>query len=128
MECFYHQGSQACGICKSCQRGICKQCASEVSNGIACKEKCEDQAIELDNLVSNSIKMQKSSELLVNTASAGMGAGELFTLVLGAIFTAYGVYESTMFLTVLGVAFLLFGAFGIFKIFKAKKESNTDIT
>lgn len=124
MECFYHQGAQACGICKSCQRGICKQCASEITNGIACKQKCEEQAIELDNLVSNSIKMQKSSELLVNTASAGMGTGELFNLVLGAIFAAYGIYENNMFLTVLGGVFLLFGAFGILKIFKAKKESD----
>ncbi len=124
MECFYHQGSQACGICKSCQRGVCKQCASEVNNGIACKQRCEDQAIELDNLVSNSIKMQESSELLVNTASASIGAGELFNLVLGAIFAVYGIYEDTIFLTVLGVAFLLFGAFGILKIFKAKKESD----
>jgi hypothetical protein len=91
MECFYHNNVQACGICKSCQRGICKQCASEVKNGIACKGKCEEQAIELDNLVSSSAKMQKSSELIVQSVS--LGSGEIFNLVLGAIFR--NVHEIT---------------------------------
>ena len=120
MECFYHNNVQACGICKSCQRGICKQCASEVKNGIACKGKCEEQAIELNNLVSSSAKMQKSSELIVQSVS--LGSGEIFNLVLGVIFSGYGIYKEIPFLIVMGVAFLLFGCFGIFKIFKAKSE------
>jgi hypothetical protein len=123
MDCFYHENAQACGICKSCQRGLCKQCASEVNNGIACKGQCEEHAVELDNFVLNAIKMQGSNDVLVQSASASIGAAEYFQLVLGAIFMAYGIYEETTLLILLGVAFLLFGGFGIFKILKIRSES-----
>mgnify|MGYP000176131387 CR=1 FL=1 len=123
MECFYHPNASACGICKSCQRGICKECSSELENGIACKGKCEEQATALNDLVASSIKMQASSETLINKASSGIGASELFNIALGAIFTIYGISEEKIFLIILGVAFLLFGALGLVNLFKAKKTS-----
>ncbi len=82
MECYYHDGVQACGICKSCNRGICKNCAAEVNNGIACKGKCEDKVVELDNLISSSTEMQKPNMILMKSVS--VGAGDIFNLVLAS--------------------------------------------
>lgn len=38
MKCFTHTDSEAVGICKSCQKGICKVCAIELSTGLSCHD------------------------------------------------------------------------------------------
>jgi hypothetical protein len=43
MECFYHPAVAAAGICKNCHRGICRECAVELEDGIACPNRCEAQ-------------------------------------------------------------------------------------
>lgn len=37
MNCFNHPDIPAVGICKYCQRGLCKDCAIDSGCGIACK-------------------------------------------------------------------------------------------
>jgi hypothetical protein len=54
MNCFYHQDRPAIGICKNCQRGLCSDCAVEVPDGLACKERCERQVLLLGRLVKGS--------------------------------------------------------------------------
>jgi hypothetical protein len=41
MKCFYHRERDALGICKSCLKGICDECAIGVGNSLACKERYE---------------------------------------------------------------------------------------
>lgn len=122
MECYYHEDRSACGICKSCQRGICRDCASEVSNGIACKASCETQAAELDAMITFSKNMEEKSSLLIN--SVGIGTSELFNIVLGSLFFGFGLYEDKEFIMYLGIAFLVFGALGIIRYFRAKGAGN----
>jgi hypothetical protein len=43
MQCFYHPGVEAVGICKNCLRGICQESLTESDNALACKEKCEER-------------------------------------------------------------------------------------
>lgn len=50
MECFYHSSVAAAGTCKNCHRGICRECLSEVPEGIACRERCERQATAIGKL------------------------------------------------------------------------------
>ena len=56
MNCFYHPGVTAVGICKLCNRGLCPGCAAELPNGIACKSRCEEGVKLYDRLVEKNDK------------------------------------------------------------------------
>ncbi len=122
MECFYHESQSAVGICKSCQRGLCRTCAVEVKNGIACSGACEAEAEKLDRLVQQSESM--STEAVKLTNSVSMLSVELFNFVLGLIFAGMGLYLNNRLLLILGSAFLLFGTYGLIRVWKASKESS----
>jgi hypothetical protein len=42
VNCFYHQNEPAIGICKSCGKGVCRECAVDFTQGLACRGRCED--------------------------------------------------------------------------------------
>ena len=42
MNCFNHPDVPAVGICKACQKGLCKECAFDLGHGIACKNHREE--------------------------------------------------------------------------------------
>lgn len=42
MYCYQHENQAAQGICKSCYKALCKQCAVEIEMAITCKGKCEE--------------------------------------------------------------------------------------
>ena len=50
MKCFYHPESDAVGVCHCCQRGLCPQCAQEAAKAIACKGRCEQDVLALEEL------------------------------------------------------------------------------
>lgn len=41
MKCFQHASSDAVGICRNCQRGLCPDCVALVGVSVACKGRCE---------------------------------------------------------------------------------------
>ncbi len=43
MKCFNHETVDAVATCKNCCRALCRQCAVDVGNGIACRNVCEQQ-------------------------------------------------------------------------------------
>lgn len=45
MNCYTHTDSSAIGICKSCYKGVCSQCAIEIENGLACSETCKNSIV-----------------------------------------------------------------------------------
>jgi hypothetical protein len=47
MQCFVHAPDAAIGTCKSCGKGVCRQCAIEVDRGLACSKQCEPFAAGL---------------------------------------------------------------------------------
>jgi hypothetical protein len=118
MEFFYHQGNQACGVCKSCNRGICRDCASEVINGLACKDKCESEVIELNRMISGSQEIEDSAKAMIKSVS--VISGDLFNLAIGILFLGYGIYDDMDFILYLGVVFLLFGFVGLIRAWRSK--------
>ena len=83
MNCFYHRDRSAVGICKNCQRGLCSECAVEVPDGLACKERCERQVLLLGRLVKGSEHAGRKA----GTAYIAMG---LCMGVFAAIFAGIG--------------------------------------
>lgn len=51
MKCFYHPQIEAIARCKSCRKGLCKDCAIDVGNGIACKNRCECEVVAINEFL-----------------------------------------------------------------------------
>jgi len=122
MKCFYHNSVDAVAICKNCNRGICQECASELLNGVACKNRCEAEVEAVNNLINrNKTSYQK--------ASSAYSRNALIFLLLGILFLAFGGIDISSkpslgwFLLLGGIIFLI-GALFYFSI--GKKYSQKD--
>ena len=104
MKCFDHSDQDAVGICKSCQKGLCKDCAVDLTNGIACRARCEAQVRALSQLIESSVRLPPVATM----AHLHLG-GAAFNLVLGTVFTLWGIRGPGLVLA-LGVVFLIWGA------------------
>ncbi len=57
MNCFNHQDKPAVGACKSCLKGLCKDCLTELPNGLACKGSCEDRVNMLNRMTDSNAQV-----------------------------------------------------------------------
>jgi hypothetical protein len=112
MNCFYHSEHSAVGICKSCNRGICQACLTEVENGIACTATCVDEVKMLNSMIKRNAGIIKSHFI-----------GPIFIIALGAAFAYVGIQTEGMGLALyFGVLFILWGVVSLF--YAAKKNRN----
>ena len=106
MQCFYHPDQSAIGTCKVCSKGICGACAADLDHAIACKDKHEQRAIEIDFIVAKSAKALYSSKNMTWAAPA-------FYLFLAALFAGAGLFwrnETDWFLVLFGAGCFMFAA------------------
>ncbi|MCP3166397.1 hypothetical protein [Myxococcus qinghaiensis] len=54
MNCFQHAPVAAVGLCKNCQRGICLECLTDLGDGLACRNRCEQKVQALNTLLNRS--------------------------------------------------------------------------
>ena len=66
--------------------------------------------------------MDNSENTMINSASGT--STDVFYLIVGILFLGYGIYDNVDLLKYLGAIFILFGAIGLFRIFKAKDSTN----
>lgn len=62
MKCFSDE-NEAVGNCKSCCKGLCKSCLTDVGNGIACKDTCVKEVLDINEIVregKSNLKKMKS--------------------------------------------------------------------
>ena len=57
MECFKHENTSAVGICKSCNKAVCRDCAIEIPNGLACSDECAHYISELNEMNERGLKI-----------------------------------------------------------------------
>ena len=57
MKCYNHHETDTVGICKSCNKGVCSECAVDVGNGIACKNSCEEAVTDINDIMLMSKKI-----------------------------------------------------------------------
>ncbi len=111
MKCFNHPTVDAVAICKSCGRGLCRDCIVEVGLGCSCRNRCENDVAALNDLVERGRTVyQKSSTnhfwsgvflslmgvffllLGVSTvATSDQPVGGILWLFMGIIFTGWGI-------------------------------------
>ncbi len=121
MKCFNHQEIDAVGICKSCNKGLCPECAAEVDLSLACKATCIEEVAAIDAQIKRArvtMSAQKNSRMFLPS----------FFMVLGAIFIAINIYKTSGidYRTIPGVAFILFGVVFMFINRKWVKEMENE--
>lgn len=57
MQCFRHAPEEAVGLCKTCFKAVCRACAVDVGNGLACAGECERKVVELNEMWDRSAKI-----------------------------------------------------------------------
>jgi len=105
MKCFYHLQSDAVGICKNCQKGLCMECAVDVGDGLACKNRCEEQ-VKAANI------FMKRNQVVVQNSGTGYAMSVLIWVVLALFFFALGLIDAGS--SMLSYVFL--GAGGLFLV------------
>ncbi len=111
MQCFVHDDQPAVGLCKSCQKGLCRKCAVDVGNGLACSGPCEEEVKNLNEL------KQREKAVYKKTGAAYKRNAFIYAAV-GLIFVIWGlgaglVWDKAgmlIFMLPAGLVFLL-GAF-----------------
>ena len=98
MHCYYHPPRPAVAICTSCSRGLCSDCAADVPNATACRNRCEDEAIAIKEVMErNKTGYQKAAGLQVRNAiiyllmAVVVTAIGLLTLPSGWVMVGFGV-------------------------------------
>jgi hypothetical protein len=87
MICFYHNDMAAVGVCKSCNRGLCADCAADEGSGLACKGRCEERVKQTTAMVDTSLKNYQSNQRMVSRAWVN-------SLLFASVFIGFGLYTS----------------------------------
>lgn len=109
MKCYYHHERDAVGSCKSCQRGLCPECAVDLTQGLACRARCEEDVAGLIRLIQDNLRLAPTSASLMQGLRRGSVNAAVFQMIFGALFLAWGLYDEMTFIIALGAAFFLFG-------------------
>ena len=104
MRCFVHHEVEAVGTCRACNKGICRECASDLGHSICCRGNCEEKAKLLHSQVAQ-------GSIALRTQRRNRFFGPIFFLVIGAALLIWGSDGSTALNlgTVMGGAFIVFG-------------------
>src|SRR5512140_1915014 len=108
MNCFYHPGEPAVGICKHCGRGLCAQCTALVDDTLACKDRHEEQVRGM-NLVAARALLQATR------IRSGYMRNAVFYALVGLLFAAFGAWQ----LRFLGWEAVFFMMIGVFLVYAA---------
>jgi hypothetical protein len=110
MECYRHEGRVAVGCCRSCLKGVCRECAHDVGGGLACRGECEEAARGVIAMVSQGVD-QRGVQLGMVKSARGLWSGLAFVaLLVGAGVAVWG-FTLPYFreISLLGVPFLILG-------------------
>lgn len=125
MKCFYHLDRDAVGICKSCQRALCPECAADIGKGIACAGRCEDDARQLVQLADSSIRQQPANDFIIARMRRNRIVTALFYLLVGGGFIVASIpYPHLRFISFLGGVFLVFGIYALTQLPKTSETSD----
>ena len=122
MKCFYDPTQDAVGTCKSCQRGLSFPYLTEMEKGIACKDRCEEDAAALIALIErNLVASQAANQIMKRDSGTRYGSG-VFLVFIGGYF-AFSGYGSkhTSFLFYMGVGFVIYGAWTLIRAMRYAK-------
>jgi Flp pilus assembly protein TadB len=105
MDCFYHSGRRAIGLCRSCFRGLCGECATDLDRALACRNRCEEHAQALIRTLD--LSSQQRGTVAARRLLSGLS---VISLLVGVFVAVLGLrlpmYRE---IALLGIPFLLIG-------------------
>jgi hypothetical protein len=148
MRCFYHRDKEAVGICKSCGKGVCAECAVDLDKGLACRSRCEESTRSIIALIDRNIQLAaavpsaqivpSSQPMPTPAQSADYVAAQLSThirsthqfrwasgtlnLLIGLSLLGAGIVQGPLLLDFLGLWFLVFGAVTLFQTHRSSRQ------
>ena len=120
MKCFYHNDIDAIGLCKTCNKGLCPECAVDVGNGLACVDSCEKAVLSYNKMIDKNIELTSTSVSMIRGGPAFFLAA-LF-IVFGAFFMFIGSGENGTRFT-MGLIFLFFGIVQVVLVYRRRDKS-----
>ena len=112
--CYAHPDYQAIGICKSCHKGLCPECAAELDKGLACRGHCEEDV----RFINQELEASRKS---YDVARSSSSATALFYFVMGAIILLLGILTTIK--SPIGIAVIVFGGSFIGMGFQSRRTS-----
>jgi hypothetical protein len=82
MHCYTHQAVSAVGLCKTCFKALCPECAVDVGNGLACRGECEQKVKELNQMWDRSAKIYGIGSHKTSIPSTGVILWGLMSLAM----------------------------------------------
>lgn len=110
VKCFNHDAIDAVATCKNCSRALCRECAVDVGNGIACRNLCEQQVKALNAIL-------KRGQNALRRSAWSMYGLAVFLLLIAAVIgqdalrtneKGWSILGNGMALTFLGAAIFFF--------------------
>ena|ERR1700677_3169789 len=134
MNCFYHPTTVAVGLCKSCSKGICTECAVDMGKGLACKGRCEQDVTNVISLIDQGVNQRPMQAKLMGRARANSLILAGMPISLGLVFLGGGIYDFitegfgflSLFLLPLGLIFLGYGCFTIIRALTLPKITSPE--
>ena len=118
MHCFNHP-VQAIGVCKHCQRALCKACCTDLGHGLACKDNHEAEVKHYNDLIENAKRTYESAPRTSYFLP-------IFLIGMGAMFSYFGLKRGfDDFATIMGFGFIGFGIFSLITNLKLIKKITT---
>ncbi len=123
MNCYNHPEYPAVGICKSCHKGLCKECAVDTGNGLACNTNCEEEVKAINELLTRGMKAYQKTGKAYKRMALIYGLMGFISLLLSILLFVKSKNYAAFMIIPLGVIFLI-GAFLTIK--SAKQISSVD--
>ncbi|WP_223669078.1 hypothetical protein [Kangiella shandongensis] len=119
MKCYSHINKEAVGVCRACTKGICVDCSYDTGHGLACKESCEHEVDELQELVQRNKQIYSIGQKAPLIPSGAM-VYFMFTLIFAGwsiyLYITKGVIEPVSLMMGIGM-----GLIGVYVVFKNRK-------
>lgn len=96
MECFKHQPAGAVGLCKNCYKAVCRECAIELENGLACSDECAKETNEYNEITERSKKIYGIGGYQSKIPSSGVFLWGAFALVMWGLFIVPYVWRGVV--------------------------------
>jgi hypothetical protein len=115
MRCFYHEDKEAVGTCKSCGKGLCRECAADLTKGLACRGRCETDAQALIQLIDRNIQLSGTSTRLIQSSRVVRSGSGIFHVGMGSLFLIWGLTDERLrLITLMGAGFIAYGLYWLF--------------
>jgi hypothetical protein len=133
MHCFYHPEREAVGLCKSCSKGICTECAVDLDRGLACRGRCEDKVRKIievtdlayqraDKLREPTRAVQQQPNQILQQRKAKMKSGAFYGYC-GILLIIAGCWHDSVLTNLMGVIFIIYSIQFFYRAYQIWKQS-----